>query len=59
LHTHLPFLKESVEVGVPDLDWSEFEKGQKLRLLIRCLLKELLDLQAKMNTKIEQANDGN
>ena len=27
LSTHLPFLEEAVEIGVPDLGWSEFEKG--------------------------------
>jgi hypothetical protein len=25
--THLPFLEEAVEVCIPDLDWSEFEKS--------------------------------
>jgi hypothetical protein len=46
-HTHLQFLEESVEVGVPDLVWDEFKKGQQLRLLIRPLQKELLYLQGK------------
>jgi hypothetical protein len=48
LHTHLPFLEESVEVCIPDMDWDELEMDQQLRLLIRRLLKKLLDLQAQM-----------
>jgi argininosuccinate synthase len=26
-HTDLPFLEVSVEVGILDVDWNEFEKG--------------------------------
>jgi hypothetical protein len=46
--THnLPFLKKAVEIRVPDLDQSEFGKGQSLLLLVCCLLKEFLDLRVK------------
>jgi hypothetical protein len=47
MQTHLPFLKGAVEACVPDLDQSEFGKGQKLLLLVCCLLKEFLDLRVK------------
>jgi hypothetical protein len=42
--TYVPLCEEMVQIGVPDRDWGQFEKNQKFLLLIRSLLKQLLDL---------------